>query len=311
MRNTSLRRALAGALLLTAIAVAVPSGAAAQRSVAAAALPAPTSCTGCWQPPLVSRWQYQLQGVAGYPSTGGINTTISAPPQGGGAAVHPQVWDIDLYVDQAVSGNNTTLNTGAVNAIHTLGGHVICYVDAGTWENWRVDANQFPASVLGNKNGWPGEKWLDIRQVSVLNPIMSARVQKCKQANFDSVEFDNVDGYQNKTGFPLTAQDQLNYDTYLANLAHSNGLSVGLKNDLGQAAALKPYFDYAINEQCMQYKECDYPAPGLPDWTASGKAVFEVEYRSSALNCTKSNGWNFNAILKDLNLYDTPWTPCR
>ena len=72
-------------------------------------------------------------------------------------------------------------------------------------------------------------------------------------------------------GFPLTAADQLNYDTYLANLAHSDGLSVALKNDLGQAAALKPYFDYAINEQCMQYKECDYPAPGLPGWTALGE----------------------------------------
>lgn len=61
----------------------------------------------------------------------------------------------------------------------------------------------------------------------------------------------------------------------------------------------------------MKYKECDYPAPGLPDWTASGKAVFEVEYKSSSLNCTKSNGWNFNAILKTVDLFDTPWTPCR
>jgi len=266
---------------------------------------------GCWQPGLQSRWQYQLQGVAAYAATGGINTTISAPPQGGGAAVSPRVWDIDLYVDQAVSGNNRTLNTAAVNAIHARGGHVICYVDAGTWENWRVDAGQFPASVLGSKNGWPGEKWLDIRQVSVLGPIMSARVQKCKQAGFDGVEFDNVDGYSNRTGFPLTAGDQFNYDTYLANLAHYNGLSVALKNDLGQAAALKPYFDYAINEQCMQYRECDYPAPGLPGWTASGKAVFEVEYKSSSLNCTKSNGWNFNAIRKTVDLFDTPWTPCR
>jgi len=61
----------------------------------------------------------------------------------------------------------------------------------------------------------------------------------------------------------------------------------------------------------MQYKECDYPAPGLPGWTASGKAVFEVEYKSSSFNCTKSNGWNFNAILKTVDLFDTPWTPCR
>jgi hypothetical protein len=311
MRSTSLRTTVVAAtalLLLTAGAVPVAA------APAGAALPAPTPCSGCWQPPLQSRWQYQLQGVAGFPNTGGINTTISSPPQGGGAALSPQVWDIDLYVDQSVSGNNTTLNTAAVNAIHALlplPGHAICYVDAGTWENWRVDANQFPASVLGNKNGWPGEKWLDIRQLSVLGPIMTARVQKCKQARFDGVEFDNGDGYSNKTGFPLTAQDQLNYDTYLANLSHANGLSVALKNDLGQAATLKPYFDYAINEQCMQYKECDYPAPGLPDWTASAKAVFEVEYTASTLNCSKSNGWNFNAILKTVDLFDTPWTPCR
>jgi hypothetical protein len=299
-------------LVAVTLASLVFTSAASARPVAApAALPAPVSCTGCWNPPVQSRWQYQLQGVAAFASTGGINTTISAPPSGGGAAVSPQVWDFDLYVDQAVSGNNTTLNTAGVNAVHARGGHAICYISAGTWENWRVDAGQFPASVLGSKNGWPGEKWLDIRQISVLGPIMSARVQKCKQTGFDGIEFDNVDGYANRTGFPLTATDQLNYNTYLANLAHQNGLSAALKNDLGQLSALKPYFDYAINEQCMQYKECDYPPPGLPDWSASGKAVFEVEYKASTLNCTKSNGWNFNAILKDLNLYDTPWTPCR
>jgi hypothetical protein len=181
MRKPSIVQSVVVVLALVILALGV--------TPASAALPAPTPCAGCWQPALQSRWQYQLQGVVAYASTGGINTTISAPPKGGGAAVSPQVWDIDLYVDQAVSGNNTTLNTAAVNAIHARGGHVICYVDAGTWENWRVDAGQFPASVLGSKNGWPGEKWLDIRQVSVLGPIMTARVQKCKQAGFDGLEF--------------------------------------------------------------------------------------------------------------------------
>ena len=149
-----LRKVAPAALALIALALsAAPAG---------AALPTPVACSTCWHPALQSRWQYQLQGVAAYASTGGINTTISAPPQGGGAAVSPSVWDIDLFVDQAIAGNNTTLDTAAVSAIHARGGHVICYVDAGTWENWRQDAGQFPASVLGNKNGWPGEKWLDI-----------------------------------------------------------------------------------------------------------------------------------------------------
>jgi hypothetical protein len=50
-------------------------------------------------------------------------------------------------------------------------------------------------------------------------------------------------------------------------------------------------------------------APGLPDWTASGKAVFNVEYKK--LNCPQANSWNFGSILKTLDLFDTPWTPCR
>jgi hypothetical protein len=273
--------------------------------------PSPVQCAGspCWHPALNSRWQYQLQAVTGFASTGGINVGISSVPFTGGGAVHPQVFDIDLYVDQSVSGNNTTLNSAAVNAIHARGAKAICYVDAGTWENWRADASQFPSSVLGRNNGWPGEKWLDIRQTSILLPIMDARVQKCVQAGFDGVEWDNVDGYSNNTGFPLTASDQINYDASLANLAHQHGLTVALKNDVGQLSGLATYFDYAVNEQCQQYNECTgYTA----NFINAGKAVFQVEYKLATSNfCTSANTANRNAIKKSLNLYDTPWTPCR
>jgi len=197
---------------------------------AQAAPPAPVPCNtqqgACWHPALNARWQYQLQGVAQYASTGGINVNISGVPYTGGAAVTPAVFDIDLYVDQAISGNNTTLNTAAVNAIHASGRKAICYVSAGTWENWRVDANQFPASVQGAKNGWPGERWLDIRQTSILLPIMDARVQKCRQAGYDGVEWDNVDGYSNRSGFPLTAADQLAYNASLAKLWNEGGFNM-------------------------------------------------------------------------------------
>jgi hypothetical protein len=296
--------ALAGSVL-SAFAL-VPAG-------TALAAPAPVACDtrqgACWHPPLNSRWQYQLQGVSAYASTGGINVGISATPFTGGAAVSPSVFDIDLYVDQAVSGNNTTINTAALSAIHAAGKKAICYLDAGTWENWRVDANQFPASVLGNKNGWPGEKWLDIRQTSILLPIMEARVQKCASAGFDGVEWDNVDGYTNRTGFPLTAADQLTYDASLANLAHKYGLSVALKNDVEQVPDLAPYFDYAINEQCQQYNECtSYTA----NFINAGKTVFQVEYKLHLDKfCPQANSANRNAILKDFDLFDTPYTPCR
>jgi len=274
-----------------------------------AALPAPTSCTGCWQPPVGARLQYQLQGVTAYASTGGINVDITAVPAEGGSAVAPEVFDIDLYVDSAVNGRIDEMNTAATSAIHAKGARAICYLDAGTWENWRPDANQYPSVVLGRKNGWAGERWVDIRRIDLLGPILAARAQKCVQAGFDAIEWDNVDGYQNRSGFPLTANDQLQFNAYLANLAHGVGLAVGLKNDVGQLSTLKPYFDFAMNEQCFQYNECNYPAPGLPDWTASGKAVFNVEYRS--LQCAKADAWQFGSILKNTNLYGVPWTPCR
>ena len=279
---------------------------------AAPAPPAPSPCTGtpCWHPALASRWQYQLQGVAAYASTGGINVNISSVPFTGGTAVSPSVFDVDLYVDPAVAGNNTTFNTAAVNAIHANGAKAICYVSAGTFEPWRPDVASYPESIKGRAvGGFKNESWVDIRQTNILLPIMNARVAKCKQAGFDGVEWDTVDGYTNRTGFPLTAADQLFYNASLANLAHSYGLTVALKNDVEQLPGLSPYFDYAVNEQCQQYSECD----GYTTYFISqGKAVFQVEYKLALSKfCTLANGANRNAIKKTYDLFDTPWTPCR
>jgi hypothetical protein len=278
----------------------------------AAPPPAPTPCTGtsCWHPALSSRWQYQLQGVAAYASTGGINVNISGVPFTGGAAVRPSVFDIDLYVDPAIAGNNTTINTAALNAIHANGGRAICYLSAGTFEPWRPDAASFPDSIKGRAvGGFKDEKWLDIRQTSVLLPIMDARVTKCRQAGFDGVEWDNVDAYSNRSGFPLTAADQLFYNASLANLAHAHGLTVALKNDVEQLVDLGPYFDYAINEQCQQYSEC---GGYTTSFIGQGKAVFQVEYKLSFSKfCPQANAENRNAIKKTYDLFDTPWTACR
>jgi hypothetical protein len=180
----------------------------------------------------------------------------------------------------------------------------VCYVDVGTWEDWRPDAGSFPRAVLGKSNGWPGEKWLDIRQWSTLEPILTARFTMCAAKGFDGIEADNVDGYSNKTGFPLTASDQLLFNTRMAALAHKVGLPVALKNDVDQVAALQPLFDWAINEQCAQYNECGvYSA-----FTAAGKAVWNVEYRSSSYPafCARTYPiFGASSMLRDTNLTPT------
>src|ERR1700691_2456933 len=153
--------------------------------IMALAAPQAASAAGSWWVPAAgSTWQWQL--------TMPVDQSVDA-----------QVDDIDLFENSAA----------VVSSLHAQGRHVICSLDAGTWEGWRPDASKFPASVLGAADpGWTDERWLDIRQLSVLEPIMEARLQMCKEKGFDGVEVDNVDGYENDTGFPLTAAEQLTYN---------------------------------------------------------------------------------------------------
>ncbi len=233
--------------------------------------------TGVWVPPLSTSWQWQL--------TTPVDQTVDVA-----------MYDIDMFDNDA----------SVVSALHAKGRKVICYISAGTFENWRPDAALFPDSVKGNSNGWAGEKWLDIRRLDILGPILSARMDLCKQKGFDGIEPDNVDGYTNKTGFPLTAQDQLTFNTWLASAAHARGLSVGLKNDIDQASQLVGSFDWALNEQCFEYNECSTLAP----FTKAGKAVFEVEYNlSTSQFCPQAVSLQFNSMKKNLDL-DAPRTAC-
>ncbi|MFE6994137.1 endo alpha-1,4 polygalactosaminidase, partial [Streptomyces pharetrae] len=89
-------------------------------------------------------------------------------------------------------------NTAAdVARLHRDGRRVICYVNVGAWEDFRPDRDAFPRSVLGRPNGWHGERWLDIRRVSVLRPLMERRFDMCRDKGFDAVEPDLMEGYAN------------------------------------------------------------------------------------------------------------------
>jgi hypothetical protein len=228
--------------------------------------------SSAWRPAMNTSWQWQL-------------STLPSSSQ----LLRVGMYDVDGF-DASAS---------LVSAMHSKGIKAVCYVDVGTWENWRSDAKAFPAYVKGKSNGWPGEKWLDIRQINVLTPIMTARFEMCLKKGFDAVEPDNIDGYSNSTGFSLSSSDQLAYNKFIAETVHSLGLTVALKNDVDQAKALLPYFDFAINEECFAYNECSTLQPFI----AAGKAVFEVEYSLSPSRfCPKANSMNFNSMLKDEDL---------
>src|SRR5262245_10438468 len=242
--------------------------------VAVAALAATGSADARWKPTVGTTWQWQLDKPLD-------------------ASVDAAVYDVDAFETRERQ----------VEHLHGLGRRVVCYVNAGAWERFRADKEKFPASLLGRAlDGWPGERWLDIRKLRVLAPIMKARIAKCARKGFDAVEPDDVDGYQNRSGFPLSGSDQLRYNRWFANQAHKVGLSVALKNDLGQVKALVPSFDFAIVEECFQYRECNRAVP----FVEAGKAVLETEYKLPRSEfCAKAESLGFSAMRKRLSL--GPW----
>ena len=200
-----------------------------------------------WHPAVGLTWQWHLSETP-------VDTTVDA-----------EVYDIDLFDNDA----------SVVEELHLQGRKVICYISVGSREDWRPDADQFPEEVLGKDyDGWPGEKWLDIRRIDLLAPIMRARLDLCKERGFDAVEPDNIEIYDNDTGFPLTYEDQLTYAKWLADEAHARGLAIGIKNAPDMVADSLSIFDFAITEDAYYYEWIEEMLPFID----AGKPVFAAEY---------------------------------
>jgi len=233
--------------------------------------PSPTS-TNWWHPMPGLTWQWHL-------SDPPVDTSVDA-----------QVYDIDLFDNDA----------SIIDDLHARGRKVICYISAGSREEWRPDASQFPPEVVGKDyEGWPGEKWLDIRQIDKLAPIMRARLDLCAAKGFDAVEPDNMEVSTNDSGFPITAQDEIRYALWLANEAHTRGLAIGMKNAPHLVRDLLPHFDFAITEDCFAY---DWYGQ-MEAFIQAGKPVFAAEYTDMDIDfnhaCRMARELNFSLILKD------------
>ena len=261
------------------------------------ALPAPIPCQGgnCWFPPHLDsqgkpmRWDWQIQVDPSHPLT----------QRTGSAAV--DMYDID--------GFNTTAST--VNTIKTTWvantyahPHVTCYLDLGTWEDFRPDAEAWTfgagsvSQLIGNTvSGYSNEHWIDVRGVSAMGTLVENRIQQqCASKGFDTVEIDNIDGWDPvaKSGYLLTMEDAEAWLADLATRIHNLGMTVLWKNEPYLTYWAVSRFDGVLNEQCYQYQECTAaqdagsstnPACntsdkkcGYDDFIAQGMFVAEVEY---------------------------------
>src|SRR4051794_4394543 len=142
-----MRRAIALTAVLGALLI-IPS---------ASGLPPPASCHRCWNPkPTTQPWHWQLHGKN--------DLALSAP-------------GYHLDMERACAN---------VKASHDQNHRASCYLHVRAWEPYRSDAGKSPKRLLGRHfQGFPNERWLDIRALHVLKPILAERFDTCAAKGFD------------------------------------------------------------------------------------------------------------------------------
>jgi len=221
-----------------------------------------------------STWHWQLQGD--------LDTTVDV-----------DLYDVDLF--------DTTPDV--IDALRRDGRIVICYFSAGSYESWRPDAGEFIETDLGRTlAGFEEERWLDIRSDTV-RAVIEGRLDRATQAGCDGVEPDNVDGDTNATGFDLASGDALDFNRFIAAAAAERELLVGLKNADQHVPDLVDDFDFAVNEQCHEFDECDAFMPFIEQ----AKPVFNAEYAQESVDdssqlCADALARDFRTLILPLDL---------
>lgn len=223
-------------------------------------------------PHQLSSWHLQLQGTVDF-------------------NLKRDVIDVDLF----------DTNVSDVASIHKLGGYAIAYFNGGAWQPDKPDSDMYPDSVIGTvpMDGWPQERWLDIRQISILRPLIRNKLLLAKSKGFNAVDPDNMDGYSNSKEFGLTKVHQIAFNRMVAQEAKSLGLAVFLKNTDGLVDDLVQDFDGAVVEEAFRYNE----AAAYQPFRDNHKPVFEVEYRAfTRAQVKEATARGFNCIQGKLSL---------
>ncbi|KAF3901649.1 hypothetical protein ABW21_db0207487 [Orbilia brochopaga] len=233
-----------------------------------------------WQPTAGDTWQI----------------TLIRPPNDTNASV--TAFDLDLF-DNSPS---------FIGDLQQKGHRVICYFSAGSYEDWRPDAKRFNEQDYGEKmSDWAGEWWLDTNSQNVRD-IIADRIALAQSKGCDAVDPDNINGYQNPTGFNLTEDDAISFLEFMTGEAHGRGMAIGLKNGGAVVPKVVQFMDFCVQESCIAYGECG-PYRAFLEYNSP---VFHIEYPDEsgmtiADICSPSNGaQGFSTIIKHLSLDD--WT---
>ena len=217
-------------------------------------MPRPMACRPwhgkvCWYPPHLNsrgrpmRWDWQIGRVTPLQRTG---------------ARAVDIYDVDGFLTTAAEVRAIHTRWRAATLRHPK---LICYLDLA-WEDYRPDGSPggvFPAAALGNAYyGYPQQRWVDLRQLDALKPMLNERIAMCARKGFDAVELDDIDSFDppSTTGFNLTPGDAQNFLAYAFNEIHRHGMTALWKNSPYLTWWGRNYADGAVVEECYVYQQC-------------------------------------------------------
>ena len=215
------------------------------------------------------------------------------------ALLDVQMYDVDAF----------DTPRSLVRAMHARGIHVVCYISAGTWENWRPDAKRFPAvgegqagrRVAGGEVArHPAPRPARPDHAGADGPLRAQGVRRRRVRQRRRVH-ERRNRVRPDRRRPAPVQR-------VPREPGAPPRAVRVPEERPRSdPTLLPYFDAALNEQCFQYDECGK----LRRFVEAGKPVFGVEYSLPIASfCPTANARNFNFLKKHLAL--GPWRrACR
>ncbi|GBG34176.1 Hypothetical Protein FCC1311_104002 [Hondaea fermentalgiana] len=187
---------------------------------------------------------------------------------------------------------------------------VMCYMSAGTAEDWRPDFDDFKPLSMSQSNNWPSEFYLDISQTDALLALMQNRLELAAAKGCHVIEPDNVDCFDNQECYGGLSNDfdsslyknkaayakalQITYLKGLATAAHNLGLSIVLKNAASIVPDIESYFDGVLTENCAKWDECD----AFAVFPNTNRAHFDTEYVSDSLEAAAKRACSQEAVLQ-------------
>lgn len=220
-------------------------------------------------------------------------------------------------VEAAEAAGRAAGRTGPVEDLRCAKGRrLVCYTNCGAYEpgHWNEELLAPVRDTLLGRTmaGYESERWLDIRRLDVLRPLVREKIGAAARLGCDALLCDNTEAWitgtdgkdgeaislyrsegleavkrlaasraEGVTGFAIGYDDQLRFNRMLAEEAHAQCLAVGLINDVFQIGELSGDFDFALNEQCHHCGWCDLYKP----FVEAGKPVLHLEFADNEGFC--------------------------